>query len=84
MRRTHIARGRVLRVKLGYNPNSSSIGSMIPTFLAWSAGAGGATVIALHVLRAAGVLRRGAKSARPHGNAAAPEATDGAEKPQPR
>ncbi len=27
------SRGRILRVKRGYNPNSSSIGSDIPTFL---------------------------------------------------
>ena len=29
MKQKHKDRGRILRVKLGYNPNSSSIGSMI-------------------------------------------------------
>lgn len=32
-------RGRVLRLKLGYNPNSSSVGSVVTTLL-WSATAG--------------------------------------------
>lgn len=31
--------GRVLRLKLGYNPNSSSVGSVVTTLL-WSATAG--------------------------------------------
>jgi len=30
-----LRRGKVLKIKLGYNPNSSSIGSLITTFL-WS------------------------------------------------
>ncbi len=38
-------RGRILRVKLGYNPNSSSVGSLIPTFLAFAAGATALTVL---------------------------------------
>lgn len=50
--------GRVLRVKWGYNPNSSSIGSGIPAFLAFAAGAGGFTVILLSMLHAAGRLIR--------------------------
>jgi hypothetical protein len=45
--------GRVLRVKSGYNPNSSSIGSDIPTFLAAAAAAGTATVIIINILAAA-------------------------------
>ena len=43
-------KGRVLKVKTGYNPNSSSVGSMIPAFLAFAAGAGAATVVALNIL----------------------------------
>jgi len=43
-------RGRVLRLKTGYNPNSSSVGTDIPTFLAIAASAGAATTIALHLL----------------------------------
>jgi hypothetical protein len=37
--------GRILRVKKGYNPNSSSIGSDILAFLAFSGGAGVFSVI---------------------------------------
>ena len=39
-------RGRILRVKLGYNPNSSSVGSLIPAFLAFATGAAALTVLA--------------------------------------
>lgn len=35
--------GRVLKVKLGYNPNSSSVGSMV-TMLMWSATAASVTL----------------------------------------
>lgn len=45
--------GRVLRVKSGYNPNSSSVGSDIPTFLALAAGGGTAAVIILNIIAAA-------------------------------
>lgn len=48
-------KGRVLKVKTGYNPNSSSVGSQVPAFLAWAAGAGAFTVVALHLF---GVVRR--------------------------
>ena len=43
-----IARGRVLRLKSGYNPNSSSIGSDIPTFLAFAASDKGLAVPTCH------------------------------------
>lgn len=43
----------VLRVKQGYNPNSSSVGSQIPVFLGAALAAGAGTVIALQVLLAA-------------------------------
>ena len=43
-------RGRVLRVKTGYNPNSSSVGTDIPTFLAAAAGAAALTATALSLL----------------------------------
>jgi hypothetical protein len=33
-------KGKILRVKTGYNPNSSSIGSLIPVFLFFSGIAG--------------------------------------------
>lgn len=52
MRKKHENKGRVLRVKTGYNPNSSSIGSQIPAFLAFAAGSGVFTVIALQILNA--------------------------------
>jgi len=45
-------RGRVLRAKLGYNPNSSSVGSVV-SVLMWSAAF---SAIALNSLEA--VLRR--------------------------
>ncbi len=44
--------GRVLRVKTGYNPNSSSVGTDIPTFLALAAATGALTTIALNLLSA--------------------------------
>ncbi|UCG12597.1 MAG: hypothetical protein JSU72_19275 [Deltaproteobacteria bacterium] len=43
-------RGKVWQVKRGYNPNSSSIGSEIPLFLAMAVSAGTLTVLALHLL----------------------------------
>ena len=52
-------KGRVLRFKTGYNPNSSSIGSSIPAFLGWAAGAGILSVIILHMRKfIAAALRR--------------------------
>ena len=42
--------GRVLRVKRGYNPNSSSVGSEIPQFIASALGAGICAVTVLHAL----------------------------------
>lgn len=52
MRQKQENKGRVLRVKTGYNPNSSSVGSQIPAFLAFAAGSGAFIVIALHILNA--------------------------------
>ena len=48
--------GKVLRVKMGYNPNSSSVGSNIPAFLAFAVGSGAINVIALQIL--GGISRR--------------------------
>lgn len=42
--------GKILRVKTGYNPNSSSVGSQIPAFLFSAAGAGIFAIIALQTL----------------------------------
>ncbi len=39
----------LLRVKLGTNPNSSSVGSDIPTFLGLAAGLGGTSALIMHV-----------------------------------
>jgi hypothetical protein len=44
------SKGKVLRVKTGYNPNSSSVGSQIPTFFFFAVGTGVCTVIAMQVL----------------------------------
>jgi hypothetical protein len=48
-------KGRVLRVKTGYNPNSSSVGSQIPTFFFFAVASGVCTVIALQVLKMIGI-----------------------------
>jgi hypothetical protein len=50
MKQKNRHKGRILRVKTGYNPNSSSVGSQIPAFLAFAAGSGVFTIIALHTL----------------------------------
>lgn len=52
--------GRVLRLKLGYNPNSSSVGSVVTTLL-WSATAGAA---ALNIAAALIRERAGQKAQR--------------------
>ena len=44
--------GQILRVKQGYNPNSSSVGSHIPVFLAFAAGAGVISVFVTNILGA--------------------------------
>jgi len=51
----NVSRGKVLRVKTGYNPNSSSVGSNIPTFFFFAAGSGVLTIIALQALNAIGI-----------------------------
>lgn len=52
MKQKHKDRGRILRVKLGYNPNSSSVGSLIPASLAFATGAAVLTVLAMNTLHA--------------------------------
>lgn len=49
--------GRVLRVKLGYNPNSSSVGSVV-SMLAWSASV---AAIALNIIAATVAREAGPK-----------------------
>ena len=39
-------------MKTGYNPNSSSVGSQIPAFLAFAVGSGVFTILVLHVFNA--------------------------------
>lgn len=53
--------GRILRVKTGYNPNSSSVGSGIPTFLFSMVGTGIFSVVAATLFEPvrARLLRRG-------------------------
>ncbi len=46
--------GRILKVKNGYNPNSSSIGSDILTYFTAAAGAGMLTIILMNIKNAAG------------------------------
>ncbi len=50
MQQKKCLQGRILRVKTGYNPNSSSVGSHIPVFLAFAAGSGALTVVLLQVI----------------------------------
>lgn len=50
--------GEVLRVKLGYNPNSSSIGSEIPKFLAFALASGVTATLWLHMRGTIGRLIR--------------------------
>ncbi|RLB61799.1 MAG: hypothetical protein DRI90_10540 [Deltaproteobacteria bacterium] len=50
--------GRVLRVKGGYNPNSSSVGSSIPMYLIAAAGSGALTVVLLNAMAVVGKLLR--------------------------
>jgi hypothetical protein len=51
----NITKGKVLRVKTGYNPNSSSVGSQIPSFFFFAIASGICTVIALNVLKMVGI-----------------------------
>lgn len=66
--------GRVLRLKLGYNPNSSSVGSVITTLL-WTATMGTA---ALNVATA--LVRRAAEGAPP--TVVGAEAPENADEPR--
>jgi len=54
-------KGKILRVKTGYNPNSSSVGSNIPAFLAFAAGAGAVSVIVVNILSTINSKIRGKK-----------------------
>ena len=61
-------RGRVLRVKQGYNPNSSSVGSQVPAFLAFAVGSGAVTVLLANTLKAVSrLLRRRRGALEEHG-----------------
>lgn len=44
-------KGKILRIKTGYNPNSSSIGSHIPTFFALAAGMGFISVVIMNQVK---------------------------------
>ncbi|MDD5135157.1 MAG: hypothetical protein PHP01_07085 [Phycisphaerae bacterium] len=52
MKRKNTGSGKILRVKNGYNPNSSSMGSQIPTFLFFAAGTGAFGIMAAQILNA--------------------------------
>ncbi len=54
MAKKNESKGKILRVKTGYNPNSSSVGSHIPAFLAFAAGAGAVSVIVMNLLSTIG------------------------------
>ncbi len=59
------SKGRILRVKKGYNPNSSSIGSGILPFLAFAAGAGVFSIFLSSALEAASKIIKRTASASP-------------------
>jgi hypothetical protein len=64
-RRAAKPEGRLLRLKTGYNPNSSSVGSDIPTFLGFAAAAGVLTTVLLNALGVvAELIRRGLSKKR--------------------
>ncbi|MGA1824587.1 MAG: hypothetical protein ACMUIP_07955 [bacterium] len=42
-------KGEILRIKKGYNPNSSSVGSQIPYLFSFFVGTGMITIIILHI-----------------------------------
>ena len=46
---SRVKKGRILRVKAGYNPNSSSVASELTTFLFCVLGAGVFTIAGLNV-----------------------------------
>jgi hypothetical protein len=48
-------KGKVLRFKSGYNPNSSSVGSQIPGFFAFAVGSGILTIVVLQILNMVGI-----------------------------
>jgi hypothetical protein len=48
----------VLRVKSGYNPNSSSIGTALPTYVVLTAASGALAVMLLHLTGAVAALLR--------------------------
>lgn len=59
MKQRNTEAGKILRVKTGYNPNSSSVGSQIPVFLFSAVGTGLFAVIALQILNTIrGYIRR--------------------------
>ncbi len=71
--------GRILRVKSGYNPNSSSIGSDISTFLIAAAGACATAVVVVNILSAARqriLDERNQKKVDQHGAGASGESGD--------
>lgn len=61
------SKGRILRVKRGYNPNSSSVGSDIPTFLFSSSALVLLTAIVtqVHAIITAHFKRNGERAAPP-------------------
>ena len=67
--------GRVLRVKDGYNPNSSSIGTAIPSYLVFAAASGAVTLLLLNLESAVGSLLR-KKGRKPPTEAETPEPDD--------
>ena len=45
-----LPKGRILRIKSGYNPNSSSVGSDIPAFFLAALGSGALGIVVLQIM----------------------------------
>lgn len=63
MKRNANQKGKVLRFKSGYNPNSSSVGSQIPNFFVFAVSSGILTVIVLQMLNVIGTRIKRKKDA---------------------
>lgn len=46
-------KGKILKVKIGYNPNSSSVGSAIPAYIVTTAAVGAVSVLISNIIASA-------------------------------
>lgn len=55
--------GKILRVKQGYNPNSSSVGSSLPVFFAFALASGALVMAGMHIAHFFKNRKKGAEEA---------------------